>query len=174
MNVSVIIPTTDESAPLTVDSVPQSVETVVVRQGNRAQARNYGGFSASGDILAFCDDDIQFDAWWFGNQVSQLDRGEIRGLEDFGLGYLLTRFILVHKTDFWRVGGFDPTMNHMEDTDFCMRAEQQGMDLTALDRDSVTHEPHENDITTRDRIKALGQMTRKHGRDMTDIYRRVV
>jgi len=174
MNVSVIIPTTDESVPLTVESVPESCDTVVVRQGNRAQARNYGAFSASGDVLAFCDDDIEFDAWWMGKQVSQLDRGEIRGLEDFGLGYLLTRFMLVHKRDFWRIGGFDPGMNHMEDTEFCMRAEQRGMDLTALDRDTVRHEPHDNDITTRDRIKALSHMTRKHGSDMAGIYRRVV
>lgn len=173
-NVSVVIPTIADSTPLTYHSVPDGVETTIVRRGNRAEARNIGATRTNGDILVFCDDDIRFDSDWFWYRVDALEQGEIRGLEDFGAGYLLTRFLAIHSSDFDKLGGFDPSLHHMEDTEFCIRAEQQGMNLKKLPRAKVEHEPHANDVTTTKRVKALGYLTRRYRSEMLPVIRRVV
>jgi len=167
MTVSVIIPTISETEPKTVQSIPDECEIVVVREGNRAEARNMGAVRADGEVLVFCDDDIAFSPEWFESQLSALERNEVRGLADFGLGLILTRLMAIHTADFVAVGGFDPALDHMEDTDFSMRAKRHGLEVTKIPRDAVKHDPHENDITTMKRLKSLVTMAENH---TTDLY----
>lgn len=141
--VSVIIPTL-EGDPLTLESVPDGVETVVVSEGNRSEARNIGVERSSGDILVFCDDDIIFDESFFWEHVENIQRGTVRGLEDFDFGLLLTRFLVVHRSDFKQLGGFDERLNHMEDTEFSLNALSHEMTIKTIDRDMVTHRDHES------------------------------
>lgn len=138
---SVIIPTL-EGDPLTLQSVPDSVETFVVSEGNRAEARNIGAERSSGDVLVFCDDDILFESEFFWKRVDDVEEGTLAGLEDFDFGLLLTRFMVITREDFERLGGFDPSFNHMEDTEFCLNALSNGMDIVSIDRDAVQHEAH--------------------------------
>lgn len=145
---SVVIPTL-EGDPRTLDSVPEGVETLVVGEGNRAEARNIGARRASGDVLVFCDDDIAFEESFFWHWVEGTDEGTVAGLRDFDFGLLLTRFLVVHRTDFERLGGFDERLNHMEDTEFCLDALANGLDLVTIPRDAVHHEPHESAGQTR-------------------------
>jgi len=173
MTVSVIIPTINESQPKTVQSIPDDCETIVVREGNRAEARNLGALRASHDTLVFCDDDIAFSRDWFRTQLTRLEQNEVRGLEDFGCGYILTRFMAIHRADFRRVGGFNPDLDHMEDTDFAMRAAQDGLEVTQLPRDAVDHDPHDNDITTMKRLKTLTTMAKTHTTNLYPILWRV-
>lgn len=159
---SVIIPTIDSANPHTVASLPDGIDTHVVREGNRAEARNIGATEATTDILVFCDDDIEFDLRWFSSQLRNLSDNQIIGLADYGLGYLLTRFMAMTRSTFQKLGGFDEKLNHMEDTEFCLRAKKEGVLLTKLPQDSVVHIPHENSVTTADRINSLSYIARKH------------
>lgn len=122
----------------------------------------------------FCDDDIAFDREWFLRQLRRLDYGEVRGLEDYGAGYVLTRFLAIHRVDFARVGGFDTRLNHMEDTDFGMQVERTGLDLTPLSRDDVTHYEHENDVTTLTRAKSMAFLTFKHRHRFLPVAKKIL
>jgi len=142
-SVSVVIPTL-EGDPLTLESIPDCVETAVISEGNRSEARNIGAERTSGKILVFCDDDIVFEEAFFWEQVEQLTPGTIVGLEDFDFGLLLTRFLLVYREDFEQLGGFDEWLNHMEDTEFSLNAVSNGMVIHPINRNLVTHRDHES------------------------------
>jgi len=77
--VSVIIPTL-ESDPVTLESVPNGIETAVVSEGNRAKARNIGVERTDGEVLVFCDDDIRFPESFFWEWVDRSVNGTIIGL----------------------------------------------------------------------------------------------
>ena len=144
-DVSVVIPTAaSEREPRTLASVPTGVETVVVSEGNRAAARNIGARRTSGRVLVFCDDDIAFTQSLFREWVESAEPGVVAGLGDFDFGLLLTRFLVVTRADFERLGGFDERLNHMEDTEFCLNALAHGVDLRTIPRETVHHEPHES------------------------------
>jgi GT2 family glycosyltransferase len=145
---SVVIPTL-EGDPETLESVPEGVKTVVVSEGNRAEARNIGARRADGNVLVFCDDDVAFAESFFWEWVEGTDEGSVAGLRDFDFGLLLTRFLVVHRADFERLGAFDERLNHMEDTEFCLAALANGLELVTIPRETVHHEPHESAGQTR-------------------------
>jgi GT2 family glycosyltransferase len=142
-DVSVVIPTLDDD-PSTLDSIPDGVETAVVSEGNRAEARNIGAARTSGEVLVFCDDDIVFDESFLSEQIESLEEGVVLGLEDFDFGLLLTRFLAIHRVDFEALDGFDPRLNHMEDTEFSLRARSAGLTVRPIPRTSVEHIDHES------------------------------
>lgn len=142
-DVSVVIPTL-AGDPLTLESVPEGVETAVVAEGNRAEARNIGAERTSGEVLVFCDDDIAFEESFFRESLAAVEPGVVVGLADFEFDLLLTRFLAVTRADFERLGGFDPRLNHMEDTEFSLHALASGMELRSIPRDAVHHEDHES------------------------------
>lgn len=141
--VSVIIPSLD-GEPLTLDSVPDGVETEVVVGKPRSVARNLGAERVSGDVLVFCDDDIAFDEDLFWSQVEKTPSGTVTGLEDWDFGWLITRFMVVNRSDFEMLDGFDERINYMEDTEFCLSAISHGLDLRAIPRDAVYHKEHDS------------------------------
>lgn len=143
MDVSVIIPSL-RGDPMTAESVPDDVEVEVVVGERRSVARNLGANRTSGDVLVFCDDDIAFDEEFFWGQIDSTPPGTITGLEDWDFGYLITRFMVVHRSDFETLDGFDERLNYMEDTEFCLNALSQDMTLRSLPRDSVFHEEHDS------------------------------
>lgn len=171
MKVAVIIPTLKQDV-LTIQSAPDDVDTYIVSEGTRSEARNEGARRAredGADILVFCDDDIRFDENFLYQQIESLSEGELKGLKDFEFGLLLTRMMFIHTDDFVELGGFEETMNHMEDTEISLKALDNNMKITTIDRDRVEHQDHEKTINTRDRIKALGQLSVRHPSRMKDI-----
>lgn len=142
-DVSVVIPSL-EGDPMTLESVPDTVETEVVVNKPRSVARNLGAERTSGDIIVFCDDDIAFSEEFFWGQIKNTPEGTVTGLEDWDFGYLITRFMIVHRWDFETTGGFDEKFNYMEDTEFCLNALETGLSLRSLPRDSVEHEDHDS------------------------------
>lgn len=143
-SVSVIIPTLEEAQLETVQSIPEGVETVIVRTGTRAEARNIGAERASGDILVFCDDDIGFETDFFWNAVTQAANGSVVGLRDYEFGLLLTRFMAIRADLFESVDGFNGRMNHMEDTEFSLRCLSAGYSIKRAPRELVAHTEHES------------------------------
>jgi GT2 family glycosyltransferase len=140
--ISVIIPTF-KGDPLTLESVPDDIETIIVSEGNRSEARNIGVERSNGNILVFCDDDIAFSENFFYKQVCETPLGTLTGLVDFDFDLLLTRFMVINRADFDCLGGFDKHMNHMEDTEFSLQALKAGMGLRYLPQDAVFHKDHE-------------------------------
>ena len=169
-----MIPSKGNKRPITLESVPDKIETCVVSQGNRSEARNIGAKKTSGDVLVFMDDDIRFTEDFLATRVQRITPGQVTGLEDYGLGYLLTRFMLMYRDTFNAVGGFDSKLNHMEDTEFCIRARKSGMSLDSLSQRAVTHVPHEKTVTTADRLKSLLYLTQKHPKQAIPIWRKVL
>jgi len=159
--VSVIIPTLSKN-PKTLESIPNCVEVLIITEGNRSEARNKGAYIARGDILVFCDDDIIFTEDFFWNVIRKKRKREIIGLEDYDFGLLLTRFLVVGKDEFMDIGGFDESLNHMEDTDFCIRAREKGYKLVIIPRDLVTHIEHETRINIWERRLYYLRLLKKH------------
>lgn len=140
-SVSVVIPSL-EGDPRTLSSIPEGVEVEVVTGERRSIARNLGSSRSEGEIIVFCDDDIAFEEAFFWKQIERTPRGTITGLEDWDFGLLITRFMIVHRADFDRIGGFDERLNYMEDTEFCLKALRRDVELRGLPRDAVHHEDH--------------------------------
>ena len=160
-------------------------DIIYVRQENRgpAAARNKGLQTASGDIIGFLDvDDL-----WIGNKLSvQLARlAEDSSVEIvLGLTQLMKlesyeesrpKFEKWHdpfcaflfgaavfrKSVFEKVGFFDETLHHGEDTDWFMRIREKGISMTIIQETSLFYRRHESNMTldsaakNRDCIKAL-------------------
>ena len=141
-SISIIIPTLDAN-PITLEPVPDSITDVhVVSEGNRSEARNIGARRAENELLIFLDDDVTFSEDWFWEIVESMHSGEVVGVEDFTHGLLLTRFLAIYNQDFQIVGEFDEKLNHMEDTEFSLRALSHGMKIKTIPRDSITHFEH--------------------------------
>lgn len=162
-SVSVVIPTLGRN-PKTLESIPDEVETLVINEGNKSEARNKGAREASGDLLLFCDDDISFSEEFLVDCLDRKWRGEheIVGLEDYDFELLLTRFLLISKEAFFDIGGFDGRLNTMEDTDFCLRATKKGYVLKALPMNSVHHVEHPSRIGKWERRRHLLKLIAKH------------
>lgn len=142
--VSVIIPTQKETVKTT-DSLPDEItEVCIVREGNRSEARNLGVRRTTNPLLVFLDDDISFTEQFFWTQLARSERGTVTGLRDYTFNLLLTRFLVVHRDDFVSLGGFDESLNHLEDTEFSVRARAAGLTLQHIPRSHVYH--HEQDI----------------------------
>jgi len=148
--------------PKTIESIPRGVEVLIIREGNRSEARNKGAHMASGEILVFCDDDIVFTEDFFWEVIKRKKDREIIGLEDYDFGLLLTRFMVVSKKEFMDINGFDESLNHMEDTDFCLRAKKKGYKLVKLPRDSVIHIEHECRVRRWERWLHYFKLLKKH------------
>jgi GT2 family glycosyltransferase len=169
-SISAVIPTLTDN-PKTLESIPKSVSDIaVISEGNRSEARNIGAERTENPILVFMDDDIQFEKDFFWKQIDQTDPGTVTGLEDYTYGLLLTRFLIIHRDDFRRVGGFDANLNHFEDTEFSLRALANGIDINLVDREMVHHFEHESEgkgvIPT---IKGMLYIFRKHPRYIPQI-----
>jgi glycosyltransferase involved in cell wall biosynthesis len=134
------------------------------RQGP-AYATNTAAHVASGEALAFCDADDEVESGWvatMGQALQQYDfvscridtqklnpwmRQSRRSPQEFGLQRLWYPPYLLHagrgtlgvkRVLFERVGGFDETLLCCEDTDFCLKLQQRGIQLHFV-VDAVVH-----------------------------------
>ena len=139
--ISIIIPTINQNV-LTIKSIPNDVETIIEKEGNRSEARNVGAKRATKEILVFCDDDIIFDVELLNRMIEKIKPRNVIGLEDYDFNLLLTRFLMIYKDDFNKIGGFDENFNHMEDTDFCFRAKKAGYNIIPIPREIIQHKDH--------------------------------
>lgn len=100
-------------------------------------ARNWGARQAKGKLLVFLDDDLILrDGFW--SEVLKVKEGE------FSMPYPpTTRVLVIHKNDFWRIGGFNKKIFvTREDVDFYLRAIDNGLRFRAFPSNLFMHVEH--------------------------------
>lgn len=166
-DVTVVIPTLKQSRSdiPTLESVPEGIPVNLQRESPISAARNRGVERAETEYVIELDDDVRFDRDLWNEVVATVDRDIVIGMEDWDYGLIVTRLIAFHRDAWAEVGGFDERLgSHMEDTDFAIKAKKHGYELVPIDQDRIEHVPHENRITTVDRVWRLGYLCLKHPR----------
>ncbi|WP_017296726.1 glycosyltransferase family 2 protein [Nodosilinea nodulosa] len=127
-------------------------------------ARNVGAKAATGEYLAFCDADDEVDEEWveaLGRAFvdhsflaccidhKKLNKNGVNTPENQGLQKFRTPFypfaggcaLAIRKDVHDAVGGFDETIPHLEDADYCIRVQMAGHTLVFVP-DAVVHYRH--------------------------------
>jgi len=141
-NISIIIPTA-KNVILTKNSLstcPVEYQLIVSTKLGLGHARNWGAKQAVNDLLLFLDDDLTLkkELWAC---VLNTHIGEFKMILN---GYFpITRVMVIHKQDFWRVKGFDESYCYTsEDRDFYVRAIKNGLQFKPVPSDLIVHKPH--------------------------------
>lgn len=131
------------------------------------KARNTGGFLATGEIIAFTDDDCEPNCDWLKNAREWFQRDSIAGIEGIiksskhhdpdwrpvsnvgfeGIGFM-TANLMVRNKCFQQLNGFDLAFDDphfREDTDFGWRLQELG-EVPFADDVEVYHPPHKRDV----------------------------
>lgn len=131
------------------------------------KARNFAGYLASGEVIAFTDDDCEPTPTWLSNARQRLTDPSVVGMEGFissdhlndpdwrpvtnrgfeGIGFM-TANLFVRNAVFQRLDGFDLCFDEphfREDTDFGWRMQELGKVPFAHDVE-VYHPAHRRDI----------------------------
>ncbi|MBD2232358.1 glycosyltransferase family 2 protein [Phormidium tenue] len=129
-----------------------------------SHARNSGAKAATSDYLAFCDADDVVDQGWLGAleqafashsflacrlDNEMLNPGAVNTPQNQGLHNFRTPFypfaggcvLAIRKDIHAAVGGFDETIPHLEDADYCIRVQMAGHALTYVP-EAVVHYRH--------------------------------
>ena len=151
--VSVIIRALDKNPP-TIKSIPKdnNIEIVVstwtapdFNENTRTSsiiesnvvARNDGAMQATGDIFMFMDDDLVFTKEFFYKTISLCKPGIVVGLDNPWQHFIIGRYIVITREDFFRAGGVDPHMFYHDDMSFSYKLESMGYKLIKLPQDNV-------------------------------------
>lgn len=154
--VSVVIPTLDkEEVTRTLKHIENQIydgeiETIVVNEPELdiAEARNKGIRKASGEIIAFTNDDCYPKKDWIKEATKHFDNSEIGGVEGYTYGGLerivswgyMTSNIFYKKEVLEEVGGLDTELSRWrDDTDIGWRILKQGYKITYESKARVEH-----------------------------------
>lgn len=160
---------------------PFSLTYVWTTVRGAVKARNTGGYFASGEVIAFTDDDCEPRAQWLKNARDWFARAAVAGVEGVikssnlddpdwrpvsnvgfeGIGFM-TANLLVRNRHFQQLDGFDLGFDNphfREDTDFGWRLQELG-DVPFADDVEVYHPPHKREIA-RESHEARGRFFEK-------------
>jgi glycosyltransferase involved in cell wall biosynthesis len=138
--------------------------TILQRPGvNISALRNLGASAAQGDLLAFLDADCSIPKDWFENAESNLASdssgvigGNITIPEDSGwvartwfqvaycpkdgeVAYVPSGNMLMKRSTFTQIGGFNETIKTSEDCELCARARGEGFTVREVSAMTVVH-----------------------------------
>lgn len=139
-NVTVVIPTISEEV-ITKQSIPDSVEIIVVREGTLNEARNSGVEAVETDKVLLLDDDVRFSEDFFWDVVERISPDKLLGMEDWNYDLVAGRLMGFHKLTWEDVGGFDERLrSHMGDTDFAIACHKRGYEIEQIPPSKIHHE----------------------------------
>ena len=102
-----------------------------------AVARNDGAMMSTGDILVFMDGDLEFTPEFFYETVALCKPGVVIGLDNPWQHFIIGRYIVITREDFFHAGGVDPHMFYHEDMSFSYKLESMGYKLIKVPQDIV-------------------------------------
>lgn len=159
----------------TADSSPEYLETIVRMDDGRNRARNQGVAESSGEWIVIADDDITFPTTLTAQLVAGMEERHVVGLEDFPpMRWILTRYVVFHRSTWETVGGFDERREHGGDTDFAIRAEKAGRDVLRLPRGIVPHHDEDSSFEKGEHIEWLWYLFRRHPRQIAPKAIRII
>lgn len=134
-----------------------------VKQGTRAQGRNFGASKATGDIIAFIDADAIANAFWIKEIEKSMKNADVVAGREIRFGYkgfgTLPRVGIIHrgvdvtypsvnlaykKSVFDELHGFDPWFKEAEEIDLNYRAVDKGYNLVYNEKAVVYHRARES------------------------------
>jgi GT2 family glycosyltransferase len=174
-------------------------DVIVVPEGRIGQLRNEGSFAARGDLLAFVDADHELGTGWLSAALETMQlpdvgaagalyvappdgtwvqrmygalRGKTVGRSD--ARWLGSGNLIVRRTAFEALGGFDVTLESCEDVDFCERLRGVGWRLVADERLISIHHGDPASLTTLFRAERWRgrdnlRITLRHGLSARDV-----
>lgn len=161
-NTSVVV-ASNRRQNYTARSAPDWLEVIVRQDDGRNRARNRGVERANGEWIVVADDDITFPTKLTSILVDGMKQHHLVGLEDFWpMRWLLTRYMVFHRSLWEGVDGFDEGREHGGDTDFCMKCEKYGAKLCPLPRRTVPHHDVDTTFDTERHLEWLSYLFRRH------------
>jgi glycosyltransferase involved in cell wall biosynthesis len=147
MEISVVIISAKPRILTELRSCPVPYELIVDRSQGISCARNNGARKAKNDLIVFVDDDVRLDPKvWRYALATRAGEMALPLIDFYGREhgpYANSRFIAVHKADFWRLGGFDESLRIVgEDRDFYYRALKAGLKIRPIPFSLIRHIPH--------------------------------
>ena len=139
---SIIIPTC-KTIIKTLESLkdcPVPYQLITTNVQGVGKARHEGALKAKYPLIAMFDDDLTIlpQVW---KAILELNQGEFL-LTHLG-EHLSSRVFAIHKTDYFKVGGFDTSIKYtFEDGDFAIRAQKTGLKLKILPPQLLIHNEH--------------------------------
>lgn len=148
MKLSVIL-TTIKDEIKTLDSVsecPFEHEVIISREKGLGKARNLGANKANNEVLAFFDDDLTLNPKMW-DSISKMKKGNFLmaygGYAHGGKPEPITRILIIHKEDFFKVGGFNEEIKYSgEDREFFLKAIRKGFDPKFFSEKFFIHKSH--------------------------------
>ena len=133
------------------------VTLVTIPKDTISKARNLGVATAAAEVIAFIDADVRLTRGWalamkqrypeirdqylitgsrymIPENPSNLDKYWFAPLSEKEVSYINGGNLILSKTTFNKIGGFDEVLNTGEDFEFCVRARKQGAQII-IDRD---------------------------------------
>lgn len=161
-NVSIVIPTNRTNVH-TVETVPDSAETIIRRDDGLNIARNEGVKAASNEWIVIADDDIYFPTELIGYLIDGMHTDHLCGLEDYPpMDWVIGRLLIFHKSLWKNAGGFDSSRPHGGDTDFAIKCEKSGASILRLPRRLVPHYDTDSDFSTQSHLEWLTYLLKRH------------
>jgi len=161
-NTTLVIPS-NRNQNYTAQSAPDWMKTIVRDDEGRSIARNRGVMEAETEWIVLADDDITFPTNLTARLVSSMHQDQLVGIEDFWpFQWVLTRYMVFHRSVWERVDGFDESREHGEDTDFAIRCEKAGVEIYRLPRRIVPHHDIDGDFSSSEHSDWLWYLIRRH------------
>jgi len=146
----------------TIESIPTGCEIIISDKLKRGEAHNDGINQASKEWIAIMDDDITFDTTFLDFVISLLNKDRIIGLEGYYPSpFVIARFMIFHKSAFDKNGDFE-TRNHGFETEWCIRAIENGYSIVRIPREGVIHTKHSKDKPATGEGSNIIWLLRKH------------
>lgn len=166
--------------------------TILSKAGAKISGlRNLGAASAKGEMLAFLDSDCLPPPTWLSRAAALLstdDCGVIGGYyfvpadsswvarawwddrasrkKQGKVSYIPSSDLLVSRSNFAKIGGFDETLETNEDCEFSQRASRAGFTIMAFPELGVTH------LGSPQTLRAFYRRERWHGTDVFKVFLR--
>jgi glycosyltransferase involved in cell wall biosynthesis len=152
----------------TITSCPLPYDVEIIRESGLGYARDVGVSYAKSNLVVMLDDDlvIKPKLW---NLLLNIQPREFFMCHEGE--HLSSRIFAIHRDDYNRAGGFDPSIKYMfEDGDFAIRAQKAGLKLKVIPSHLYGHVAHKRRV---DDINRMARMNFEYSQMLVKYKRHV-